>query len=535
MRNRLFMLLIVLMTAVGMTACMSEKPQPTSAPASQAAKTDLVLAIGGEPETGFDPTTGWGRYGSPLFQSTLLKRDSQLNIVNDLATGYEVSQDGIVWTVKLRQDVKFSDGQPLTAKDVQYTYETAAASGSAIDLSNLRSVEAPDEATVKFTLKEPQSTFAQMLVSTGIVPKHAHGKDYAQKPVGSGPYKLVQWDKGQQLIVEANESYYGNKPYFQKLTFLFLGEDAAFAAAKAGTVDMAAIPAAFSKQAVNGMELIAARTVDNRGIMFPYVKSGGKTKEGYPIGNDVTADAAIRKAINIALDRKALVQGVLEGHGTPAYTLNDGLPWFNPEAVIAEADIQTAKKLLGDNGWQDTDGDGIVEKGGLKAELTLIYPSSDVTRQSLAIASADMLKPLGIQVKADGKSWDDIEKLMHANPVLLGWGSHDPLEMYNVYSSKFSGVEYYNPGYYSNSKVEDYMMNALRATNEQEAWAFWKKAQWDGETGLSAKGDAPWTWLVNLDHLYLVKAGLDIGKQKIHPHGHGWPITDNIEEWRWKS
>ncbi|MBO9606971.1 MAG: ABC transporter substrate-binding protein, partial [Paenibacillaceae bacterium] len=499
------------------------------------AKKELVLAIGGEPEAGFDPTTGWGRYGSPLFQSTLLKRDSKLNVVNDLAAGYEVSRDGLVWTVKLRQGVAFSDGHPLTAQDVQYTYQTAAASGSAIDLGNLKNVEAPDESTVIFTLKEPQSTFAQMLVATGIVPMHAHGNNYAQKPIGSGPFKLVQWDKGQQLIVEANPDYYGSKPYFQKISFLFLGEDAAFAAAKAGTVDMAAIPAAFGKHNVSGMALKAAATVDNRGIMFPYLPSGGKTKEGYPVGNDVTADPAIRQAINIAIDRKALVQGILEGHGTPAYTLNDGLPWFNREAVIADADMDAARKRLADGGWKDADNDGVVEKSGMKAQFNLLYPSNDATRQSLAIAAADMLKPLGIEVKVEGKSWEDIEKRMHADAVLFGWGSHDPLEMYNVYSGKFAGADYYNPGYYNNPKVEEYMAKALRATNEQDAWAWWKKAQWDGETGLSAKGDAPWAWLVNLDHLYLVKSGLDIGEQKIHPHGHGWPVTDNIEEWRWKS
>lgn len=532
LKRRWSTLVLLLAVVLILNACTARKPQPV---AETTEKKQLVLAIGGEPEAGFDPTTGWGRYGSPLFQSTLLKRDSLLNVVNDLASSYEVSPDGKTWTVQLRGGVKFSDGQPLTAADVQYTFQAAAGSGSSLDFSNLDKVEAAGETTVRFTLKQPQSTFIQMLVSTAIVPRHAHGKDYALKPVGSGPYKLVQWDKGQQLIVEANPAYYGAKPFFEKITFLFLGEDAAFAAAKAGTVDMAAIPAAFSKQAVGGMELKAVTSVDNRGIMFPYIKPGAKTKDGFPIGNEVTADPAIRKAINMALDRKALVQGVLEGHGTPAYTLNDGLPWFNPETVIADADLEGAKKLLAESGWLDADRDGIREKGALKAQFQLLYPSGDVTRQSLAIAAADMLKPAGIDIKVEGKSWDDIEKQMHASAVLFGWGSHDPLEMYNVYSSAFGGVEYYNPGYYSNPRVDSYMTQALRATNEKDAWAFWKKAQWDGETGLSAKGDAPWAWLVNLDHLYLVKTGLDIGSQKIHPHGHGWPVTDNIEEWRWKS
>ncbi|MEK8129536.1 ABC transporter substrate-binding protein [Paenibacillus filicis] len=527
--------LLSLILVIGLAGCTSKTPEKASeaSSASGAPKDELILAVGGEPDAGFDPTTGWGRYGSPLFQSTLLKRDHDMKVVYDLATGYELNADGTAWTVKLRKDAKFSDGKNVTSADVQYTFDTAARSGSAIDLSNLKSMETPDEYTIKFNLKEPQSTFVQTLVATGIVPKHAHGKDYASKPIGSGPYKLVQWDKGQQAIVEANPEYYGSKPVFKKLTFLFLNEDAAYATAKAGKVDISYIPAAFSKQPVAGMRIETAHSVDNRGIMFPYVKAGGKTKEGYPVGNDVTAELSIRKAINIALDRKAIVQGVLEGQGTPAYTVNDGLPWFNPESVIKDADMEGAKKLLEEDGWKDTDGDGIREKGGLKAQFNLLYPASDVTRQSLSIAAADMLKPLGIQVKAEGKSWDELEKLMHANPVMLGWGSHDPLEMYNVYSAKYQGVEYYNPGYYSNDTVEDYMNKALRATNEKDALEFWKKAQWDGKTGLSAKGDAAWAWLVNINHLYLVKDGLDIGKQMIHPHGHGWPVTSNIEEWRW--
>lgn len=85
---------------------------------------ELILAIGGEPEDGFDPTTGWGLYGSPLFQSTLLSYDKDFNIVHDLATNYEVSDDGLTWTIALREDVQFSDGEPLTSEDVVFTFET---------------------------------------------------------------------------------------------------------------------------------------------------------------------------------------------------------------------------------------------------------------------------------------------------------------------------------------------------------------------------------------------------------------------------
>jgi peptide/nickel transport system substrate-binding protein len=498
-------------------------------------KDELVLAIGNEPEAGFDPTTGWGRYGSPLFQSTLFTRDQDLAITNDLATGYELSPDGLVWTVSIRTDALFADAEPVTSTDVVYTYQTAKASGSVVDLDVLEKVEALDDSTIKFTLKSPRSTFLYSLASIGIVPAHAHGADYSQHPMGSGPFQFVQWDKGQQLIVEPNPNYYGTKPAFNKITFLFLAEDAAFAAAQSGLADVASVAASMGTQEVAGMKLVALESVDNRGIMFPYQRSGKKTEEGYPIGNDVTADIAIRHAINLAVDRTALVAGVLNGFGTPAYSVCDKMPWWNPATTVADADVSAAENLLAAAGWKDTDGDGIREKDGLKATFTLVYPSSDGVRQSLAIAMADMVKPLGIQIDVVGKSWDDIEKVMHSEAVLFGWGSHDPLEMYNLYSSKFMGVEYYNPGYYANPTVDQYMEKALAELDETKANAFWQKSQWDGQTGFAGQGDAPWVWLVNLQHVYFVREGLDIGTQKVQPHGHGWPITDNIADWKWEN
>lgn len=496
---------------------------------------ELILAIGSEPEDGFDPTVGWGRYGSPLFQSTLLKRNAQMEIVGDLAEEYTVSGDGKEWTVRIREDVTFSDGEPLTAEDVVFTFELAANQASTIDLSNLERVEMMDRYTIRFILKEPQSTFVSLLISTGIVPQHAYSKQYAERPIGSGPYQFVQWDRGQQLIVEANPLYYGDQPYFRKLTFLFLNEDAAFAAAKAGQVDVVSIPSSFTTQTVPGMRLVNLQTVDNRGIMFPYVPSGDITEDGYSIGNDVTSDIAIRKAVNVAIDRQALVDGILEGYGTPAYTANDGLPWWNPDTVFRDGDVDHAMRILEEGGWTDEDGDGLLEKEARKAAFTLLYPAGDKTRQSLALTVADMIRPIGIDITVEGKSWNELETLMHANAVLFGWGSHDPLEMYYLYSSRYQGVDLFNAGYYSNSVVDEWMDLALHATREEEANRYWQKAQWDGITGLSFHGDAAWAWLVNIDHVYFVREHLDIGEQGIHPHGHGWPITDNISEWRWSA
>lgn len=495
---------------------------------------ELVLAIGGETDDGFDPTTGWGMYGSPLFQSTLLKYDKDFNIENDLATDYRVSEDGLIYTVTIRNNALFSDQEPLTAKDVVFTFETARDSASIIDLSNLDKVEATDDYTVTFVLKKPESTFISHLVTMGIVPEHTYDDTYNENPVGSGPYQLVQWNKGQQLIVEENPYYYGETSDFKRLTFLFLEEDAAFAAAKTGEVDVAAITPSFAEQEVPGLNLFALDTVDNRGIVFPYVKSGEHNENGVPIGNDVTADKAIRKAIDIAVDREALVEGVLNGYGTPAYSVADNLPWWNNETEVKDNEMEKAKDLLDKAGWKENN-QGIREKDGLKAQFTILYPAGDEIRQSLSIIVADQIKELGIEAATEGQSWNDLEKTMYSNPVMMGWGSHDPLEMYNIYSSGTRGQGYYNTSYYSNAIVDDYMEKAMRATTHEEANKYWKKAQWDGETGFSSFGDAPSVWLVNLQHLYLINEDLDIGDQKLHPHGHGWPVTDFIEQWHWKK
>src|SRR5690625_7591271 len=137
---------LVLTDAFMISGCSKSKPdtKESADDAGNAKKKDeLVRAFGSEPEDGFDPTTGWGRYGSRLFQSTLLKRDDDLEVVNDLAESYAIDEDdNKIWTVKLRDDVTFSDGETLTAEDVVFTFETAAENGSDVDLNVIDEVEA---------------------------------------------------------------------------------------------------------------------------------------------------------------------------------------------------------------------------------------------------------------------------------------------------------------------------------------------------------------------------------------------------------
>jgi peptide/nickel transport system substrate-binding protein len=536
-RRRAALVVAAGLLVLGACAGGDDREEDGARPADEAADVEartLTLAIGGEPDDGFDPTLGWGRYGSPLFQSTLLARDADLNVVPDLATDHAVSDDGLTWTVTIRDDATFSDGEPVTARDVAYTFETAARSGGLTDVTVLDRAVAVDEHTVELHLRAPQSTFVNRLVSLGIVPEHAHDERYARNPIGSGPYVLVQWDQGQQLVVERNETYYGPRPAFDRLVFLFTDEDAGLAAARAGEVDLVAVPAVLATGAPAGMHLVDVPAVDNRGIMLPTVPDAGEvTAHGAPIGNDVTADPAVRRALNVAVDRAALVDGLLEGFGSPAYGPVDGLPWFEPRSAVADGDVEAAGELLATAGWL-ADDDGVRTKGGRQAAFRLLYPAGDSIRQGLALAVADMVRPAGIEIEAVGASWQEIERRMHADAVLFGWGSHDPTEMYNLYHSSRAGVEYWNPGFYRNERVDEYLDLALGAPDQEEANVFWRAAQLDDDgVGFGAPGDAAWAWLVNLDHTYYVDDCLDVGTPQVEPHGHGWPITAGIAGWRW--
>lgn len=500
---------------------------------ADAGKDSVVIAIGSEPET-LDPTKGWGHGNSPIVQSTLVKYTSELNFENDLAVDYKLSDDGLTWTFTIRDDAYFTDGEKVTADDVAFTLETAKASNGSFDLTYMESAVAQDETTVVITLSRPTSIFLNTLASVGIVPEHAYNDDYGMNPIGSGPYKFVEWRPQEQIMFTANENYYGEAPDIKNVTVVFMSEDAALAAVKAGQVDVAYSVATLATTQVNGYHVEAIQSADNRGFTLPVLPDEGRTTQsGVPIGNNVTCNLEIRQAIAYAIDREQVADTVLNGFGRPAYSENDGMPWNNPDVKI-ETDVEYAKKLLLDNGWTDTDGDGIVEKDGLKAEFKCVYPSGDSVRQAVGMAAAEQLLDIGIKVDIEGMSWDEIMKVMFSEAVLMGWGSSSPNETYYLYRSEGALLDdFYNPEGYQNDITDAYLDAAMSALTVEEAYENWKKVQWDGVTGTAMQGECPWVWIVNLDHVTYVRDGLSIGSQPIHGHGHGLPLIQNLNEWSW--
>ncbi|MDO4490712.1 MAG: ABC transporter substrate-binding protein [Lachnospiraceae bacterium] len=558
MKKKVVAVILAAALAMSMTAC-GEKGQTsegsTSAAASESKETEetkesesgaafgareeriadneVIVAIGSEPESGFDSTTGGHGSITKLVFSTMFARDKELGWTGDLATDYEVSEDRLTWTVTLRDDAYFTDGEKVTADDVAYTYRTAKESGSDIDLTIIDSIEVLNETQVAFHLTRIYSPFIERLAYLGIVPEHAHDENFKDQPVGSGPYKLVQWDKGQQMIFQANQEYYGEAPKMQQITIALLETDTAVAALENGTIDVAEINGNLASKEIAGASVIDIESIECYGVCFPMVPAEGKKAEdGAEIGNDVTSDLAIRQAFNRAVDRELMVEGIMNGYGSVSTTGLEQMPWLNEDTVLDASeynDIEGAKQILADAGWEDTDGDGIVEKDGLKAEFPLLYTTGKY-RQEMALEFVRVGQEIGVQVDLEQVTWDTILPKIHTSAVMYGFGSGDPSELYNLYYGGMAGgpVAWDNSGVYANDDCDAAIDKALEAEDEADAIQYWQEAQ----KYASAIGDSPYCWFANANHVYYAADGFSFGQPVVQPHGGR--IFDNVVEWTWE-
>lgn len=534
MRRRVLALSLVGLVIINMlTACSSSGQKENEGAVSDSNKNELVIAVGDMTEGDYDACQGYTMYGTNIFYSSLLRINKDIETEPDLATDYTVSEDGLIYTFYLREDAKFSDGEPVTAEDVEFTYETAKETGASVDLSMMERVEALDDTTVQFTLSRAYSPFIRTVALQGIVAEHSYGEAYAAAPVASGPFKVKQLDVGQQLIVEPNEYYYGEQSSFDQITFLNIDEETALSYAQSGMLDVVKINPEYADEEAAGMHLETYVTADNRGFSLPCIPET-ELADGTIVGNNATCDVAVRKAINIGISREEIIENALNGIGTPSWVRFENLPWANEEPGLLDGQVEEACEILENAGWVDTDGDGIREKNGIKCELTVTGRTDDLQRYNLAVAFAENVKKLGIKITAEAKDWTTCKEESRRNPTCIGTGDYSFIDVYNAFSSEFADpslVSLSNPAMYTNETVDGYLAQALAATTEEEAVEYMEMAQYDGETGPNV--DYPYVWLVNIDHTYFVKDGLDVGEQMIHPHGHGLPIIQNLNEWKY--
>ncbi|MGQ4423133.1 ABC transporter substrate-binding protein [Streptomyces violaceoruber] len=515
--------------AAGATACSA--PTGGGGDGGTEAAESVVIGVASEPDT-LSPLLGYGKDGNSKIFDGLLARDTDLELKPALAAALpKVTDDGRTNTFTLREGVKFSDGEPLTAGDVVYTYRTVldekTNNTARSELDAVENVRASGDGTVVFTLKYPYAPFAARTVLP-IVPEHVAGKqdpntgDFNTEPVGTGPYVLTGWSKGEKLGFRANPHYWGDKPAVKSFTMAVIADDNVRATRlRSGDLDGAVLPpnlaATFEKD--DGRRTYRARSYDFRAVTLP---SAGQ----------VTGDRAIRRALDAAVDRQAMVDKILDGAGRPAYgPLPVDDPWYE-RGIERPRDLAAAGRILDEAGWKPGSG-GIRARDGQRASFTLYYPSGDKVRQDHALAYASDAKKAGIEVKVEGATWEVIEPRMKTDAVLAGLGSvGDPdFGLYTLLHSTLAGDGFNNMAHYANPAVDEALDAGRRSQDPKVRAAAYREIQ------KALVADPGYTFLTHIDHLYVLADRWDGLTTQLEPHEHGFASGPwwNIEDWRPKK
>lgn len=481
-----------------------------------------------------DPVKGFMSYGYPFINEALIQVDPDSKYIADLATDWTVSDDALTYIFNLREGVKFSDGSDFTAEDVVFTYEQVKnnqANNENVDLTRLSSVKADGDYKVVFTLSEAYSPFLDTTALLQIVPSDAYDSDtFNTSPIGTGAYKVVQYDANQQIICQINENYWGGRPDIEQVNIISMNQDTAYSNAVSGQLDVVMVSSTYINQKIDNMTLHKLETMDVRNISLPTLtEQTMKDSKGneYKVGNKVTSDIAVRKALSIGINRQQIIDNAFNGEGVPSVNFTDNLPWASTETYV-DNQVDEAKKILADAGWSDSDGDGIVERDGVKCSFELIAPGNDEDRYKLAAAFAENAKDLGIEIKVRNDSWDVAVAEENMTPIVWGWGQFSPTVIYSTYDSEmFLEAQYANVTGYTNAECDAAIERAFSATNQDDANKAWKEAQSIGDK------EYPYLYLVNIEHSYFINDKLDISEatQIPHPHGHGSPIICNLKDW----
>ncbi len=482
-----------------------------------------------------DPVKGSFSYGYDFISNGLVRVNPKAEYEGDLAESWEISEDSLAYTYHLKKGIQFQDGSGFSAEDVVFTYQTVMENqgqNGEVDLSKVKKVEAVDEYTVKFTLKEPYSPFLDSTAQLGIVPKDGYDSAaFDQMPVGTGPWKVVQYDAEQQLIIEANEGYFEGAPEIKRVTFVDMDNEAAFSNARSGQLDVVMVQPSYAAESVEGMHMEKLETMDVRNISLPcrepgtFINANGEQVE---VGNPVTSDVSVRKALAIGIDRQQIIENAFHGVGKPAVGWTGNLIWGNT-AEYEDSRAEEAKGLLEESGWADTDGDGIREKNGVECAFEVYTPADEQDRYMLAAAAAESAADLGISITVKQATWDEIVEKTNTQGAVWGFGQFSPIVIGNQFQSgRFTVQPYANPSGYENQEVDRLIAEAISANTQEQAVAAWKKAQ------AAYAEDYPYLYLANIEHCYFISDRLDISMdtQIPHPHGHGIPIICNMKDWK---
>jgi len=358
-------------------------------------------------------------------------------------------------TFHLRDDVLWHDGVPFTSEDVVFSYEVVMDERTNTVRRPLfepvKRVEALDPWTVRVRYKRPYVPGLENW-GMGIIPKHIlEGKDinkapFNRKPIGTGPFRFEEWVTAERVVLKANERYFEGRPYLDKVSFRIVPENAIAELefmTKGG--DFWGIPFFKYKRYEE----------DPRFETFS-IFSGDFSYVGWNLQKKLFQDVRVRKALCMAVNREAIVKYLTYGKGEVATGPFSARFWYgNPDVKPLPYDPEAAKRLLAEAGWEDIDGDGVLEKDGQEFRFTLSSGAGEQTNIPVLIQSD--LKKIGVKMDIETLEWTvfETERLLnrHFDAVILGWSIGTDPDQYEIWHSSQIGKGFNFVGY-SNPEVD---------------------------------------------------------------------------------
>lgn len=476
--------LVIVAALLGTTTCGSTDDAPLDGQGSAANNADggnqpgadgtLVVGVGVEPST-LDPSGG----STPEVNITINIFDTLVTRDNEpeLAQSWTVSEDGLTWTFELQEGVEFHNGEPFNADAVKYSLERIQdpdyTTGYKSYWTMVDKVVPVDEYTVEFQLTEPNPFVVDsMHYHLPIVPpkytEEVGNEGLAQEPIGTGPYKFVEWRHGQSITLEANKDYYLGAPAIQNAEIRFITDESARAAALlSGEVDV-----------VGPLSYDQVDQVENAdGVRVETTPSLKQDRLAFREDHDLFDDVRVRKAVTMAIDREAITNTVLRGLAEPMIgPITSTATGFDPDLEPLPYDPEQARELLAEAGYPD----------GFSVDFDIrpgLMPKDDET----PVAIAAMLSEVGIEVNittydigtflehtADGTIAD-----LHMNFWAGGGVGHAYQPLRALYSCE-NGSQVHNPGYYCDPDVDaaaQEAADALVVGDEDSALEAYSRAQ----------------------------------------------------------
>ena len=385
----------------------------------------------------------------------LLKYDQDLILVGDLAESWEVKEGPrpeITFT--LRPGVRWHDGRPFTAEDVRFTYQTIMDEKTNTvrrsDYELVDRLEVLDARHLRVIYREP---FSPGLSSwtMGIIPRHLlAGADinttpFNRRPVGTGPFKFGEWVSDEKIALTANLDYFEGRPYLDRIIYRIIPETSlSEIELLTGGIDLfSTYPHQYQRM-----------SRDPRLTLYRY-PSLGYTYIGYNQNSFLFQDRRVRQALTMAINREEMITFILFGLGRQATGPFPGHLWYaDPKVAPWPFDPDRARRYLKEAGWEDRDGDGILEKDGKPFRFTLITNSGNEVRKDVGVLIQRYWRDLGIDVKLEMYEWSVFLKNFinprHFDACILGWSLGVDPDAYNIWHSKqikdgFNFIGYQNP------------------------------------------------------------------------------------------